>query len=150
GLPRFRAIIDLAWITSRMPEGVAVNEVRIGARSDAKLARAMSPVLTFIANDYARFVAQHVRQAGLRVTPELEGLWSAAAMAVRSLSIDRITYQNPQVAENALLALRVLREELIAQQLGAGARIDPSIPGVDLLDAAQQNPAARKTRQKRR
>lgn len=150
GLPRFRAIIDLAWITSRTREGVAVNEVRIGARSDAKLARAMSPVLTLIADDYARFVARNVREAGLEVTPEMEGLWAAAAMAVRSLSIDRITYQNPQVAENALLALRLLREELIGRQLGETMRIDPSIPGVVLSDAAQQSNSARKNPQKRR
>lgn len=127
GLPRFRAIIDLAWTTARMPEGVACNEVRIGARSDPELAAATSAVLTRIADDYGRFVGRLIRQAGLEATRELQGLSSAAAMAVRSLAIDQHTYSNRQMVENILVALRALREELIAAQLGPDVRQDPRI-----------------------
>lgn len=127
GLPRLRAIIDLAWVTARMPEGIAVNEVRIGVRCDSTLARAMSPALTFIAVDYGRFVGRQVREAGLKATPDMQGLWAATAMAVRSLAIDRTTYQSEPMIANVLLALRTLREDLIARQLGEKLRVDPSI-----------------------
>jgi AcrR family transcriptional regulator len=49
GLPRFRALIDMAWHTARMPAGFAVNEIRIGARSDAALADLFRPVFTQVA-----------------------------------------------------------------------------------------------------
>lgn len=130
GLERFRAIIDLAWATSSMPEGIAVNEIRIGARCDSALAKALSPSLTFIADDYGRFVNRHAREAGLTDSDEMRGLWAATAMAVRSLAIDRVTYQNPQIARNALLALRTLREDIIGKQLGARMRVDPATPGI--------------------
>jgi len=140
GLPRFRAIIDLAWATACMPEGVACNEVRIGARSDPELAAATSAALTRIANDYGRFVGRLNRQAGLEPSRELQGLSSATAMAVRSLAIDRYTYSNGQMVANILLSLRTLREQLVAAQLGPEARQDPAIAFVP--SAASAPPAA--------
>lgn len=130
GLPRFRAVIDLAWATARSPEGIAVNEIRISARSDPELARAVTPALSEIAHYYGRFIGKLVRQAGMEPTQEIQGLSSTAAMALRSLSIDRMTNPSPQMVENVLLALRTLREDLIAKQLGDDKRIDPSISGL--------------------
>jgi AcrR family transcriptional regulator len=34
GLNRFRRVTDLSFATQRMPEGMALNEIRIGSRSD--------------------------------------------------------------------------------------------------------------------
>ncbi len=127
GLPRFRAIIDLAWTTARLPEGIACNEVRIGARSDPSLAAATSGALTRIADDYGRFISRLIRQAGLEATRELQGLSSATAMAVRSLAIDQYTYSNQQMVENILVSLRTLREDLIGAQLGPHVRQDPRV-----------------------
>lgn len=132
GLPRFRAVIDLAWATARSPEGIAVNEIRISARSDPDLAAAVTPALSSIANDYGRFIGKLVRQAGMEPTREIQGLSSTAAMALRSLSIDRMTNPSAQMVENVLLILRSMREELIAKQLGDEVRIDPSIAGLPL------------------
>ena len=127
GLPRFRALIDLAWHSSRMPVGLAVNEVRIGARSDAELATTFRPVFTRIANQFGRYVSNVAHEAGLEVNDELQGLWTATSMALRSLAIDSKTYSRPQVATNAMLALRTLRETLIVRQLGASAGRDPHV-----------------------
>jgi AcrR family transcriptional regulator len=132
GLPRFRALIDLAWATSRMPEGIAVNEVRIGARSDKLLATAMSPKLTEIAQNYGRFVGRYVREAGLVPNQEIQSLSATTAMAVRSLAIDRFTNPSPQMVTNILLGLRTMRENIIASQLGEDKRIDPSVQNIEL------------------
>jgi AcrR family transcriptional regulator len=141
GLPRFRAVIELAWATSRMPEGIAVNEVRIGARSDPEIARATRPILTFIADDYGRFVGRLVREAGLEATPELQGLSAATAMSVRSLAIDRITYTRDRLDSNVLLALSALREDIIARQLGEHMRVDASGPTLASSGKKQPDPS---------
>ncbi|HVY88933.1 MAG TPA: TetR/AcrR family transcriptional regulator [Hyphomonadaceae bacterium] len=127
GLPRFRAMIDLHWHSAQLPAGFAVNEMRIGARSDPDLAAVFRPVFTRIANEYAHFVADLVREAGLKPDQEMEGLWTATSMAMRSLAIDLKTYASPNVALSTRLALRTLRETLIARQLGPVAAQDPRI-----------------------
>lgn len=127
GLPRFRALIDLAWHTARMPAGLAVNEVRIGARSDADLAKVFRPVFTRIANQFGRYVSNVAQEAGLETDDELQGLWTATSMALRAMAIDSKTYGRPQILANALLSLRTLRETLIMRQLGAAAGQDPRI-----------------------
>ncbi len=127
GLPRFRALIDLSWHVARMPASFAVNEVRIGARSDARMAAYFRPVFTRIGLEYGRAIARLARDAGLRPDESLQGLWVATSMAMRSLAIDGKTYAGDDVAGSALLALRTLRETLIAQQLGPSVRQDPRI-----------------------
>lgn len=127
GLPRFRALIDLSWHMAQMPAGFAVNEVRVGARSDARMATCFRPVFTRIGLEYGRTIARLAREAGLKPDDSLQGLWVATSMAMRSLAIDGKTYAGGDVAGNALLALRTLRETLIGQQLGERARQDPSI-----------------------
>lgn len=127
GLPRFRALIDMSWHTSRMPEGFAVNEMRIGARSDDALAVAFRPVFTRFSRDYGRNVSRIAREAGLTPDVEMQGLWTATSMAMRSLAIDRKTYATGDVAASVLLALRTLRESLIARQLGKAAAQDPHV-----------------------
>lgn len=127
GLPRFRALIDLSWHTARMPAGFAVNEVRIGARSDDALAAILRPMFTRVALEYGRFISRMAREAGLEPGEEFQGLWTATSMAMRSLAIDRRTYAGEDAAANSLLALRTLREALIVGQLGKDAGQDPHI-----------------------
>ena len=127
GLPRFRSLIDMSWHTARMPTGFAVNEVRIGARSDDALASAFRPDFTRIAQEYGRFVSKLVREAGLEPNEEMQGLWIATSMAMRSMAIDRKTYAGVDIANSTLLALRTLRENLIVKQLGKAAGQDPRI-----------------------
>jgi AcrR family transcriptional regulator len=131
GLPRFRAIIDLAWATSRMSEGIAVNEIRIGARSNAVLAEALQPSLMGIASNYGRFVGRYTREAGLTPTADIQALSATTAMAVRSLAIDRFTNPSPQMVTNVLVGLRTMRENIIAKQLGEDKRIDPSTANIE-------------------
>jgi AcrR family transcriptional regulator len=132
GLPRFRAIIDLAWATARTPEGLAVNEVRIGSRSDPALAASVSPIMTAVANDYGRFVGRYVREAGLIPDIEIQALSATTAMSVRSLSIDRFTYPSPTMVKNVLFGLRLMREGIIGRQLGEKLRVDPAIQNIKL------------------
>lgn len=127
GLPRFRALIDLSWHIARMPAGFAVNEVRIGARSDARVAASFRPVFTRVGLEYGRTVAKLAHEAGLDPDDSMRGLWVATSMAMRSLAIDGKTYAGDDVAGSTLLALRTLRETLIGQQLGQAARQDPRI-----------------------
>jgi len=127
GLPRFRALIDMSWHTSRMPIGFAVNEVRIGARSDARLASAFRPVMTRVAHQYGRAMAKIAHEAGLQPTEQLQRLWIATSMTMRSLAVDAKTNANGDVASNVLIALRSLREQLISEQLGKKAAQDPRI-----------------------
>lgn len=127
GLAQYRALIDMSWHTARMPAGFAVNEVRIGARSDTRLAAAFRPVFTRVALEYGRDISKVVREAGLEPNEEIQGLWTATSMAMRSLAIDRKTYATGDVSAKTLLALRTLREALIAKQLGARHARDPGI-----------------------
>lgn len=145
GLPRFRALIDLAWQSSRMPAGLAVNEVRIGARSDPELATIFRPTFTRIANQFGSYVSNLAREAGIKPDDEVQGLWTVTSMALRSLAIDSKTYSKPQIAANAILALRTLRETLIMRQLGAAAGQDPHIAWqpVSARDIARQKSASR-------
>ena len=113
GLPRFRALIDMSWHSSRMPAGFAINEVRIGVRSDDDLAATFRPVFASIAQDYGRFASQLVHESGLEPNQELQGLWTVTSMAMRSMAIDRKTYADNSLAVDALLALRTLRESLV-------------------------------------
>ena len=130
--PRFRALIDLAWATSRMSEGIAVNEIRIGARSNPQLAKALQPSLMGIASNYGRFVGRYTREAGLTPTADIQALSATTAMAVRSLAIDRFTNPSAQMVTNVLVGLRTMRENIIAKQLGETKRIDPSIANIEL------------------
>jgi AcrR family transcriptional regulator len=135
GMPRFRAIIDLAFDTGGMPEGLAVSEVRTGCRSDPELAEAVTQLMTHISADYGKFLGRHVREAGLEPTLELRGMTAAATMAARALAIDSFSHPNPILLENMLFALKVQRERIIADQLGAEAAMTPE----QLLAEAQKN-----------
>ncbi len=96
-LPRFQAIIGLAFETANRPEGLAVQEIRAGVRSDPDIAKAVTPVMTHISEDYGRFIGRHVRAAGLVPDRELQGLSAAVATTARSMAIDRVTYPSKQM-----------------------------------------------------
>lgn len=127
GLPRFRALIDMAWHTAQMPAGFAVNEIRIGARSDTKLADAFRPGFTRVAQEHGHAMSQLARDARLNPDAELQGLWTATSMATRSLAIDAKTNAGKDIANNVLLTLRTTRERIIVNQLGKAAGQDPKL-----------------------
>ena len=118
GLPRYRALIDLAWATARMPEGMACNEVRIGSRSDPEIRAAVTPIMSKISDDYGRLVSRLAREAGLEANAEVQGLTATTAMAARSLAINTFTYPREQMIGNVLFTLKTMREDIIARQLG--------------------------------
>ncbi len=118
GLARFRAILDQSLVTQRMPEGTALNEVRIGSRSDTEIREAVTPIMSAISEDYVRVVSRIAREAGLKPNRELHGLTGTVAMATRALAINTFTYPSVGVRDNVLWTLQVMREDLIARQLG--------------------------------
>jgi AcrR family transcriptional regulator len=118
GLPRFRAILDQSLITQRMPEGTALNEIRIGSRSDKEIREAVTPMMSAISEDYVRMVSRIARDAGLKPSRELHGLTGTVAMATRALAINTFTYPSVGVRDNVLWTLQMMREDLIARQLG--------------------------------
>lgn len=118
GLPRFRAILDQSLITQRMPEGTALNEVRIGSRSDKEIREAVTPMMSAISEDYVKVVSRIAREAGLKPNRELHGLTGTVAMATRALAINTFTYPSVGVRDNVLWTLQMMREDLIARQLG--------------------------------
>lgn len=119
GLPRYRCIMDLSLVTQRMPEGMALNEIRIGSRSDPEIREAVTPMMSHISEDYRRTVSRIAREAGLKPTRELHGLTGAVAMATRALAINTFTYPSPMMSDNVLWTLRMAREAMIERQLGA-------------------------------
>jgi AcrR family transcriptional regulator len=119
GLPRYRALIDLAWATARMPEGLAVNEVRSGSRSDPEIRNAVTPMMSTLSDDYGRFVGAIVREAGLIPNAEIHGLTATTVMAMRSLAVNTFTYPREQLVRNVLNTLKTMRENIVARQLGA-------------------------------
>lgn len=119
GLDRYRHIMDLSMSTQRMPEGMALNEIRIGSRSDPEIREAVTPMMSAISEDYVRLVGRVAREAGLKPNRELHGLTGAVAMATRALAINTFTYPSPQASEGVLWTLQMAREDLIARQLGA-------------------------------
>ena len=58
---------------------------------------------------------------------DTQDLWTATSISMRALAIDRTTNADADIAFKALLALRTLREALIAKQLGCDACQDPRI-----------------------
>jgi AcrR family transcriptional regulator len=50
GLDRYRLIMDLSLVTQRMPEGMALNEIRIGSRSDPEIRDAVTPICARLAS----------------------------------------------------------------------------------------------------
>ncbi len=128
GLPRYRAVIDLAWATARMPEGAASNEVRIGSRSDPEIRKAVTPIMSQISDDYGRLVGRLARDAGLFVDDEVQGLTATTAMAVRALAVSTFTYPRPKMVENVLTTLKAVREDIIARQLGEHLAERPRAP----------------------
>ncbi len=127
GLPRFRAIMDFSLVTQRMPEGMALNEIRIGSRSDPEIRDVVTPMMSAISEDYVKMVSRIGREAGLTPTREVLGLIGTVAMTTRALAINTFTYPSPRVSENVLWTLRMMREALIAKQLGAD-RAEPPEP----------------------
>lgn len=123
GLERFKALIDLAWETARMPENLALNEIRIGSRSDATIAEAITPTMTRVADEYGRFLGKVVRQAGLEPDKEMQGLLATVAMAMRAMAINHFTHPSPVMVENVLSSLRAHRDIIIARQLGPSAQL---------------------------
>ncbi len=118
GLPRFRAILDQSLVTQRMPEGTALNEIRIGSRSDREIREAVTPMMSSISEDYVRMVSRIARDAGLKPNRELHGLTGTVAMATRALAINTFTYPSVGLRDNVLWTLQMMREDLIARQLG--------------------------------
>lgn len=132
GLDRYRAIMDLSLVTQRMPEGMALNEIRIGSRSDPEIRDAVTPMMSAISEDYVRMVSRIAREAGLKATRELHGLTGAVAMATRALAINTFTYPSSRVGENVSWTLQTMREDLIARQLGKDkAKYPPPLPEND-------------------
>lgn len=128
GLDRFRRIMDLSFATQRMPEGMALNEIRIGSRSDPEIREAVTPMMSTISEDYVRMIAEVAKEAGLRPDRELRGLIGTVAMATRALAINTFTYPSSRVAENVLWTLECLREDLIARELGTEHARRPEAP----------------------
>ncbi len=118
GLSRFRAILDQSLITQRMPEGAALNEVRIGSRSDKEIREAVTPMMSAISEDYVKVVSSIAREAGLKPDRELHGLTGTVAMATRALAINTFTYPSVGLRDNVLWTLQMMREDLIARQIG--------------------------------
>ena len=118
GMARFRAILDQSLVTQRMPEGTALNEVRIGSRSDAEIREAVTPMMSAISEDYVRVVSRIAREAGLKPNRELHGLIGTVAMATRALAINTFTYPSVGVRDNVVWTLQMMREDFIARQLG--------------------------------
>jgi len=118
GLDRYRHIMDLSMETQRIPAGMALNEIRIGSRSDPEIREAVTPMMSAISEDYRRLVGRVAREAGLKPNRELHGLTGAVAMATRALAINTFTYPSPQASEGVLWTLQMAREDLIARQLG--------------------------------
>lgn len=159
GLPRYRALIDLAWTTSRMPEGIATNEIRAGSRSEPDIRAALTPIMTKLSDDYGRLAGRLVREAGLVPTPEVHGLTALTVLAARSLSLNTFTYPREQMIRNVLGALKDMREDIIARQLGehmaerpprveprapAGRRRRPPLPELGAETLLKARKAARK------
>ena len=125
GLPRFRALIDLAFDTAAKPEGIhgQRDTRRLAQRSGHR--RGGDACHDPDADDYARFIGRQVRSAGMTPDDELRGLTAVATMAARSLSINKFTHPNQQMSDNVVLVLLNARERIIARQLGEDAAWPP-------------------------
>jgi len=117
GLAQVYALIDIAWERQRLPEGLTLIEIRMGARSDPEIAAAVQPHFIKIANDYGRFVGGIVKKAGLTSDEEMKGFQTMMAMAVRALAIDRFTHPSPEMIELVHASLRSTLAGIIERQL---------------------------------
>lgn len=117
GLPRFRAMIDQHWDTVRRPEDTAINEVRIGSRSDPALAEIVHPIMAEIAGDYGRYVSHHIREAGLEPDEELRGLTVTWALALPMMNFYRAAEPNKRMEYSLLSTLKAWQDAIIDRQL---------------------------------
>lgn len=83
--------MDLSYTTQRMPEGMALNEIRIGSRSDPEIREAVTPMMSTISEDYVRMISDVAKEAGLKSNGEMRGLIGTVAMASRALAINTFT-----------------------------------------------------------
>jgi AcrR family transcriptional regulator len=131
GLPRYRALIDLAWANAQLPEDIACNEIRVGSRSDPEIAASITPIMIKTADDFARYIGGVARQAGLEPDEELKGLTATTAMAMRAMAVNLFTYPRTQIVDSVINSLKLARERLIARQLGEDAALDLPSKGAD-------------------
>jgi AcrR family transcriptional regulator len=124
GLPRYRALIDLAWTNAQMPEDIACNEIRMGSRSDPEIAAAITPIMIKVADEFARYIGSVARQAGLKTDDELKGLTATTAMAMRAMAVNLFTYPRLTIVASVLNSLKLARERMIARQLGEDVALD--------------------------
>ena len=117
GLERLYALLDIAWERQRLPEGLTLIEIRMGARSDPEIAAAVQPHFIRIANDYGRFVGGIVKEAGLVSDEEMKGFQATMAMATRALAIDRFTHPSPEMVELVHTSLRSTLAGIVERQL---------------------------------
>jgi AcrR family transcriptional regulator len=143
GLPRYRALIDLAWTTAQMPEGQACNEVRHGSRSNPEIRAAVTPIMTRLSDDYGRLHMRLAREAGLEANAEVQGLTATTAMTMRSLAVNTFTYPRSQMVENVLFTLKSTREDIIARQLGEHVALRPVMPESERSSPRRGKAAAR-------
>jgi AcrR family transcriptional regulator len=118
GLPRYRALIDLAWENAQTPEDIACNEIRMGSRSDPEIAASITPIMIKVADEFGRFVGRVAREANLEPDAELKGLTLTTAMAMRAMAVNLFTYPRPEIVNSVLDTLKATREKIIARQLG--------------------------------
>lgn len=105
-------------MTQRMPDGMALNDSRIGSRSDREVCDAVTAMMSAISKDYVRMVSRIVREAGLKATRRLHGLTGSVARATRALAINTLSCLSLRVGNNLSWTVQAIREDLIARQLG--------------------------------
>jgi AcrR family transcriptional regulator len=121
GLPRYRALIDEHWDTVRGPENTAINEIRIGSRSDPELAAKLQPIMVDIAREYGRFVGAKIREAGLEPDEDLRGLTVTWVLGLTMMNFYWAAEPNPRMEASLLSTLKGLQEDMIQRQLSGTA-----------------------------
>ena len=119
GMPRYRALIDEHWDTVRAAPNTAINEIRIGSRSDPDLAAKLQPIMVEIAREYGHFVSKIIREAGLEPTEDLRGLTVTWVLGLTMLNFYWAAEPNPKMAASLLTTLKAQQEEMIQRQLAA-------------------------------
>lgn len=119
GLPRYRALIDEHWDTVRGPENTAINEIRIGSRSDPELAAKLQPIMADIAREYGRFVGAKIREAGLEPDEDIRGLTVTWVLGLTMMNFYWAAEPNPKMEASLLTTLKTLQEQMIQRQLAA-------------------------------
>ena len=121
---RYAALPDMRWQLALQPQGTALMEILVGARSDEAVRTRFPEFQSRLNEKQHQRLLDRAQEAGLDVGPEDRAVSRAIVMAIRGLAIERQVNPNVEV-ESVLAVLRKLKRETMDQSAKRRLHVEP-------------------------